>query len=171
MNHLSKLISAIIVAASSTSLAIAEQDKGTSTDDAAVVGAFLETLAADEFDRFMSLWAENAVMTMPFAPEGVPDRFEGLNELRPFWRSVFDQIETIRFEDVRMYEAVTPGTIFTEHEGISILAADGRSYDNTYITVFRIADGQILSYTEYYDPMVLIEAFGSPDDLSRTFDQ
>ena len=45
----------------------------------------------------------------------------------------------------------------------------GGTYNNRYIGIFRIVDGKVVHFTEYFNPFVLAEAFGGGEALKRTF--
>jgi len=53
-----------------------------------------------------------------------------------------------------------------EYRGEIELAGGGR-YDNRYVGVFEVRDGQIVRFSEYFDPVVLRDAFG--DAVTDTF--
>ena len=49
------------------------------------------------------------------------------------------------------------------------IKATGKSYNNTHARLFILCDGRIIEYKEYYNPLILLKAFGSPETLRKSF--
>lgn len=45
----------------------------------------------------------------------------------------------------------------------------GGSYNNDYVGVFRVVDGKIALFKEYFNPQILVDSFGGEEGLARTF--
>ena len=62
--------------------------------------------------------------------------------------------------------AVTPDNLIADGDYVAMQAhgkaqsKNGRSYDNTYCHVFRIANGKVQEVTEYLDTELVTSAFG-----------
>jgi uncharacterized protein len=62
--------------------------------------------------------------------------------------------------------AVTPDNLIADGDYVAMQARgkaqskNGRSYDNTYCHVFRIANGKVQEVTEYLDTELVTSAFG-----------
>lgn len=64
---------------------------------------------------------------------------------------------------------IDPNWVLVEYRGqIEVLATD-RSYNNHYCGLFQLHNGKICLFREYYNPIVLTEAFGDPTELAQSF--
>jgi ketosteroid isomerase-like protein len=126
--------------------------------------AFLHGLEAMDVDAALANFADDAVQQMPFAPDGFPGRLDGIAALRRQYGGLPHAYRSMRFPVSR---AVDYGDVAVlEYRGMIELAGGGR-YDNAYIGVFETREGQIVRFTEYFDPIVLRDAFG--DTVAGTF--
>jgi len=138
------------------------------SDGSAVVGAFFERLHDRDLEGFLALWAPDAVMEMPFAAPGLPAGFRGLDELEPFWRTVFSEMAKVDFEGLEIEALARPGWWMSRQEG-RIRLADGCPYDNRYICLFEVREGLIRAYHEYYNPLLVVGAFGDAETVAGKF--
>ncbi len=59
-----------------------------------------------------------------------------------------------------IHETADPHVVIAEHRSDGIVAANGRRYENRYVTIFAFDDnGRIVSWREYYDAGVVVRAF------------
>jgi hypothetical protein len=65
----------------------------------------------------------------------------------------------MRFPLRRLVATEEPGVVLAEYDGSIGLKSGGR-YDNRYVGVFKFNDeGKLAHYTEYFDPLTLINGF------------
>lgn len=62
-----------------------------------------------------------------------------------------------------------PNRVLAEYRGEIEVLATGRPYNNHYCGLFHLHDGRITLFREYYNPIVLTEAFGDSSELSQSF--
>jgi hypothetical protein len=87
-------------------------------------------------ETFVGLMAPEGYIEWPYRPAGVPARLPGRAEIRRF-----------------LTEAV-----IVEYEAHGTVIATGAPFQQTVIAVFRVRNGQILSYRDYINPLPLAEA-------------
>ena len=58
-----------------------------------------------------------------------------------------------------LYTTEDPSVVFARFRGEIEIKAGGK-YENDYIGIFRLENGQIVEYTEYFNPIVMARAFG-----------
>lgn len=136
----------------------------------AVVETFFDALVTKDLEKLLSLWHADGAQEMPYAPEGVPKCVAGAAQLRSFWSAVFDGVADIAFSSIEVQAMDNPNGVLSQHQG-SVKLANGVGYDNRYISVFYFRDGKIDIYREYFDPLVVLRAWGNTDDLARRFEQ
>jgi uncharacterized protein len=115
-------------------------------------------LAADyDLTGQAELYAEHGVLEWPFAPAGAPRRIEGRERIRQVLGSLQESVRSAgtRFTALRsvvIHQTLDPEVVIVEFEVHGELAATGAGYDLPYIQVFRIRDGQILLFRDYFGP-------------------
>lgn len=133
-----------------------------------VVERFFATLEALDFDGFVELWAEDGVQEMPFAPKNFPSRLEGKEDVRRQYGGMPQAYARMVFPDLAIRPMADPEWATAEYRG-EIDLAEGGSYNNRYVGIFRVVDGKIALFKEYFNPQVLVDSFGGEEGLARTF--
>ncbi|MFI0407234.1 nuclear transport factor 2 family protein [Actinomadura sp. 3N508] len=116
----------------------------------------LRLLLDGDIPGWVGLWAEDGVMEFPFAPPGWPERLEGADAIAAYMRAYPDHIDMQEFTE-RIHETAAPDTIVVEMRGIGRLVKNRAPFDMTYIAVVAIKDGRIVSYRDYWNPLVALE--------------
>ena len=62
-----------------------------------------------------------------------------------------------------------PNRVWVEFRGQIEIKATGKSYGNTYVCLFTLRGGPVIEYKEYSNPLILLNALGSPEALSKNF--
>jgi ketosteroid isomerase-like protein len=108
----------------------------------------------------VELLADNAVLEMPLAPPGLPDRFEGKAAIAAFLGAsqVFSRLE---FHDVEVHATGDADVAIVEFRSTGTFKATGSDYANRYALVIRARAGRIALYREYFNPMALAGAFAN----------
>ena len=109
-----------------------------------------------DLDGFADLFATDGVLELPFAPPGMPRRIEGREAIRSF--STGASITTMRVEDMcttAIYETTDPEVLIVELESKAVVTTTGASFQATSVQVFRIHDGEILLFRDYWNPQDL----------------
>jgi ketosteroid isomerase-like protein len=102
------------------------------------------------------------VIEIPFAGPDMPARLDGQQAIRDYSRRFgasglrIDDLDTVAVHhtddpEVLIVELVTRATVTTT----------GRAFTARSIQVFRIADGKIVLFRDYADPIALAEALGA----------
>ncbi|NER80484.1 MAG: hypothetical protein F6K42_13085 [Leptolyngbya sp. SIO1D8] len=128
---------------------------------------FLTSLETKDMDAFAAVWAEDAVQDMPFSPEGFPKRVEGRENLIQHYAAWPRISGNANFTDeLVLYPMADPTLVFAEWRGVVDILPTDRLYEQQYGGLFRVVDGKIQLFREYYDPIVFSVAFGL-DESSR----
>lgn len=129
--------------------------------DAALAGQL------NPYERFGDLFTEDAAFEFPFAPAGTPKQLTGraaivdhLSRLGPLIAfGDFTLAAVYRCADTTIFEASCQG------RGVDT----DRAYDQKYVAVVRVQDGQIARYADYWNPLVLIHALGGQEALEAAY--
>lgn len=117
---------------------------------------------ADEMrvDELGALFADDAVMELPFAPGKMPRRYEGRPAIVAFQLFARDSFSRFAMTVDAIHETADPNVVIAEHHSDAEVAGNGRPYRNHYVTFFTFADdGLISSWREFYDAGVVVRAF------------
>lgn len=124
----------------------------------------LRLTAAGRTDEWVLLYAPDAVLEFPYAPDGVPRRVEGREALHAYM-SHFPETFDVEFTDPVFHETVDPSLVIAEFGSTGTARQTGKPYEQTCISVVRTDDdGLITRYLDYWNPLVAIEAL-TPDGV------
>ena len=103
------------------------------------------------------LYAPDGVLEWPFAPAGFPHRIEGRERIREVFASLEAAVRRAgtRVAAVHMtavHQTADPEVVIVELEVAGELTTTGATYQLPYIQVFKIRDGQILLFRDYFGP-------------------
>jgi ketosteroid isomerase-like protein len=117
---------------------------------------------ADEMrvDELVELFADDAVMELPFAPGKMARSYVGKAAIAEFQLFARDSFSEFSMSVDAIHETVDPHVVIAEHRSDAVAAENGRPYRNHYVTFFTFNDdGLITSWREFYDAGVVVRAF------------
>jgi ketosteroid isomerase-like protein len=113
-------------------------------------------------DELIEYFADDSVMELPFAPGRMPKRYEGKDAILGFQEFARDAFSTFSMTVDAIHETADLRVVIAEHHSDGVVAANGRRYENRYVTIFTFDDdGFVVSWREYYDAGVVVRAFRS----------
>lgn len=113
----------------------------------------LDLLLAKDISAWVDLWADDAVMEFPFAPEGWPGKLDGREAIAAYMQAYPEHIDLHEFLDVRIHETDLD-TIIVEMRGVGRLVESGGPFDMRYIAVVTVREGKIVSCRDYWNPLM-----------------
>lgn len=128
-----------------------------------VVSEVLARLEAMDFAGLMALFAEDAMLDMPYRTGGQPTRLEGKAAIDAFLRRFPQIFRRLTFVEHTTYPMLDPDLVAAEYRSEGE-AATGRPYHNVYAAIFRLRDGQVILWREYFNPLVILEALRPAED-------
>jgi ketosteroid isomerase-like protein len=106
--------------------------------------------------------APDGYLEWPFRPPGVPARLRGRTEIHRYLTAAASGfISFDEYRNVVVHETTDPEVIIVEYDAHGTVVATGAPFHQTVIAVFRVRNGQILSYRDYLNPLTLAEALAS----------
>jgi uncharacterized protein len=127
-----------------------------------VLGRRRELLLNHDTDGFADLFAEDAVIELPFTAAGVPSRLEGQQAIREFSRRVAASPMRISdLEEVAVHHTEDPEVVVVELVAEVTVQGSDRTFATSSVQVFRIRDGKILLFRDYFNPGSLAEVLRS----------
>ena len=121
---------------------------------------FLTGLETKDMDKVNSIWAEDAVQDMPYVPVGWDHQVIGKEALITQYEGWPDVSGQASFTDgLIFYPMQDPQTVYVEFKGEVEIVPTGRTYRQTYGSLFHVENGKITLYREYFDPREFERAF------------
>lgn len=114
--------------------------------------SWLQHIEGLEVDACIDLLADDAVMLVPLAPEGLPRRTEGKPQIEQLLGLVGQMFRDFRFADVEVHGTDDPELAVATARS-EIVLTNGDDYTQDYVFFVRARDGRIVGYTEYMDPV------------------
>jgi ketosteroid isomerase-like protein len=113
-----------------------------------------------DLHAYVQLFAGGGTLEFPFAPPGAPRRMQGREEIRrslePLWRQARQSGRRIAgYDPVVVHQTLDPEVIVAEFTLHGVLQGRGDAYRMSYVHVYRVRDGRILSLRDYWNPLAL----------------
>ena len=109
-------------------------------------------------ETFVQMFAENGVMEFPFALPNVVQRVEGREALSARISFLSGLIEFNSVSEVVKHETSNPEVFIVEFSGSGKGLATGEPFEQRYISVIRVRNGQIVHYKDYWNPVAFLRA-------------
>lgn len=129
---------------------------------------FFESLLAKDLDGAFSHWSEDCVFEMPYTPPGLKGAYHGRQALKAFFTVFAASLSDMAFNVSQIYETTDQNIVLVEAQGHCKMAS-GRSYNNSYLWIFRVANSKIVHFREYNNPLVVQSSFGDAATLQAAF--
>ena len=125
----------------------------------------LTSLEEKDMEKFASVWAEDAVQDMPYAPEGFPKRVNGKDNLIKHYAAWPENSSDADFtSQLVFYPMQDPEMVFAEFKGDVDIIPTGRKYEQHYGGLFHVKNGKIKFFREYFGPEPFKYAFGLDEE-------
>jgi ketosteroid isomerase-like protein len=119
-------------------------------------------LLDQDTEGFVALFAPDGTIELPFAGPEMPTRLDGQQAIRDFTRrSTAGPIHLDDLEATAVHHTADPEVIIVELVTRATITSAGRTFTGRSIQVFRIRDGQIVLFRDYFNPRGLHELIGA----------
>jgi hypothetical protein len=124
-----------------------------------IVGRVLRAGRELDVETFVGLMAPDGYIEWPYRPPGLPAQVRGRAAIKQHLTAAAEAfIRLDNYRDLVLHETTDPEVIIVEYEAHGTVVTTGAPFRQTVIAVFRVRDGQIVSYRDYLNPLPLIEA-------------
>lgn len=128
----------------------------------------LRLVSSGRIDEWLDLFAPDAVLEFPYAPEGVPPRVQGREALMNHMTH-FPETFDVRFVDLVFHETTDPSLVIAEFASVGHAVPTGKPYEQQCISVVYTDDeGRITRFVDFWNPLVAIEALSPSTGLDAT---
>lgn len=129
------------------------------------VKRFLALLEQEDIDQWINLWAEQGKQINPYASGLFPDVIAGKKALYEHWKNIPGQFNGMKYPITEIFPMLDPNLVAVEFKG-QIKLKNGGEYNNDYFCLFRFdQEGNIVEYTEYFNPITVVRSFGLKDKV------
>ncbi|GAA4537124.1 nuclear transport factor 2 family protein [Pseudonocardia xishanensis] len=110
-------------------------------------------------------FAPDAVLALPYAPQGTPTEVVGRDEIVDYISLLGGFIPPGAFAD-HTFDSLAgdPGLVVARYTIDTTLVSTGLPYTNRYVTLVTVRDGQVIRYEEYFNPLTWLAAQGRAVD-------
>jgi uncharacterized protein len=122
-----------------------------------VVRRLIELVGRFEIEDALQLVVDDLVLEFPFRGDGGPRRLEG-HAAKQMIRAMPKLFTQLPFHDVVVHGQLPSGQVVAEYRSDGV-TRHGRPYPNAYVGFFSLRDGRVATWREYFDPMVVANAF------------
>ena len=129
--------------------------------------SYLALLQAQDWDKWIELWTEDAILEFPFAPKNRPSVYRGKDDILTYMSSTTRSIVVDTVAELNISPMLDPNKLVIELAINGHLLSNGAAYNQRYVTFFEFESGKIKHYREYCNPVVSIEAYGSYEAWMR----
>lgn len=113
-------------------------------------------------DDLANLYATDAVQEVPFPFPGMPDRFDGREQVRAAYRAAWAASEaqprTVR--DVAVHSSSDGEVLIAEQVVSGVLRSTGQSFTFPGVLVLRVRNGEIIHVRDYLDGLGVAHTLG-----------
>ncbi|MFL6111632.1 MAG: nuclear transport factor 2 family protein [Catenulispora sp.] len=111
----------------------------------------LRTIIEGSRDDVADLYAEDVLISNPFAPDGVPNESRGNAELRARMKKFAQFLNYSAVKNVNILESTDPQVAVVEFTIVGTLAPTGEAFEIPSINVIRVVDGLITESRDHTD--------------------
>lgn len=123
-----------------------------------VVDNFFVALEAQKFDILKEVFAKDARQLNPYSPAGFPKSFDGAEAIYKQYSGLAANFGQMKFTR-QIFATEDPNFFFVKFKG-EIEIKTGGIYENDYLGTFKLANGKVVEYTEYFNQIAMAKAFG-----------
>lgn len=136
------------------------EDEATRARILQMIGAYRTLMEQGNWDQWIDLWAEDAVLEFPFSPPGRQRAYTGKAQILAYMKAAACRVGVDGTTALNLIPAQDPNVAVVELSTRGRAIPTGRPFNQSYVIVFETKEGKLWRYREYWNPLVSIEAFG-----------
>lgn len=123
-----------------------------------VVDNFFVALETQNFEMLKEVFAKDGKQLNPYSPAGFPKSFDGAEAIYKQYSSLVANFGQMKFPR-QIFATEDHNFFFVKFKGEIEIKAGGK-YENDYLGTFKLVNGKVVEYTEYFNQIVMAKAFG-----------
>jgi ketosteroid isomerase-like protein len=127
-----------------------------------VLARFHRAILDKSADDLADLYATDAVHEFPFLFPGIPERYQGREELRAGYRAAWgaSPAQPEKIHDVVVHQSTDPEVITVEQIVTGTVTTTGQSFSFPGLLVLRVRNGLIVHARDYMDGLRVAHTMG-----------
>ena len=122
-------------------------------------------------ETFPDMFAVDGIFEYPFAPPGLNTSMAGRDAIVANFQRIRKLLRIDSVADVSEIKVSDPDMVVLEFSGRGEGVITREAYNQRYISVIRLRDGNIVHYKDYWNPIALLQAVrGSETTKGLTID-
>lgn len=118
-----------------------------------IVKIFFEFMHKKDIESWGKLWNEDASIIIPYPAKDFPNKITGLStQILPGFKDLFSKFDTYDYEIKEIYPSTDPEIVIVEWNVKATLKNKDIVYNGQNITVFKLKNGKINQYHDYFNP-------------------
>ena len=109
-----------------------------------------------EYDAMLDLFDQAVIFEFPFISKQHPKQIEGREALQQHLEMLETMLVITSFTKPIIHVSADSPVFFAQFEGSGTLLADGKPYEQQYISVVELKDGKIVRYQDYWNPLAMM---------------
>ena len=135
-----------------------------------VFESLLQGISDGELSDLADLYAEDAVVELPFTPSS-PTRLEGREAVRAHFAAAAGLPLRMKAGNVVVHDTGDPEVVIAEFDYDGQVTTTGHSFRVSNIQVLRVRDGKIVSSRDYHNHLAIAAALGQLPELASSLTQ
>ena len=133
--------------------------------------AYLDSFVENNMDKLFSLFAKEAIVEFPYAFGDLSTKVEGIEAIKNYYQDATKYFEFHKYYDVNIYETNDSNSIVAEFKCDAKTLSTNKDYPQVYISTLRLENHLIAHYKEYWNPLIVQNAFGGDDPTADAFEK
>jgi ketosteroid isomerase-like protein len=135
-----------------------------------VLDELFRRIARGAYASLWEIFTDDMTLAAPYSVIG-ESKVTGGKRVSEFLDKAYSlRFAALKFELVEIYPAREPGLYFVEYTSEARMRSNDAPYENRYIAIFRIREGKIAFWKEFYDPSRIAKALEQPyPELAKYF--
>jgi ketosteroid isomerase-like protein len=121
-------------------------------DNRALFTTVVATISKGEYHQLRALMTDDLVFELPYGPDFMPKRFEGLEPWLEMSLMTFKMFRSFHLEITELHDCLDPDELIAEYRSQAVVAHNDHDYRNRYIGVLRFRDGKVCAWKEFHNP-------------------
>jgi ketosteroid isomerase-like protein len=121
--------------------------------------AYFKLLEQQDIDAWITLWADNCAMVVPYASGDLPNALSGKSEIHTLYKNIAAGFTRLEFTHIELHPLHDPDKVFARWNPRCELVGGG-VYTNESVGLFEFDDeGLIRHFSEYFNPAGFVENY------------
>ncbi|MEC0174991.1 nuclear transport factor 2 family protein [Paenibacillus favisporus] len=120
-----------------------------------IMQLFTDRIKNKDYEGFLDLFDEDVIFEFPYAPEALTQLLNGKRALKEYLETLDTLLEIRSFTEPLIHVSAESRVFIAQYKGSGTVLADGKPYEQKYISVVEVKNGKIVRFQDYWNPLAL----------------